>query len=255
MSEAETIHTRSEGRTGWVTLDRPPLNVLDIPTLHALGKALHDLAARSDLIVFRGAGEKGFSAGVEVRDHTPGRVKEMLGAFHGIFRLLWRSECITIAAVHGYCLGGGAELATFCDFVVAAESAEFGQPEVKLGCFPPLALVTYPHLVGARAAADLILSGRKVRAREAQELGLVTRVVADDALDAEVEVLLGELRALSPSTLRMTRRAFWQRAMPEFERSLHEVEELYLNELMKTEDANEGIKAFIEKRVPAWHGR
>jgi len=252
---SETIRVHAAGRTAWVTLDRPPLNIMDIAMMHALGKALHELTARSDFIVFQGAGEKGFSAGAEVRDHLPGRVAEMLGAFHGLFRQLWRADCVTLAAVHGHCLGGGAELATFCDFVIAAESARFGQPEVKLGCFPPVALVTYPVLIGPRAALDLILTGRTLTAREAQQLGLVTRVVPDAELVSAVDGLLGELRGMSTTTLRMTRRALWLRSGMDFEASLHEAEELYLKELMKTEDAHEGIRAFLEKRPPVWHGR
>ena len=251
----ETIHVRTEQRTAWITLDRPPLNIIDIPMMHAVGKALHQLVGHCDIVVFEGAGPKGFSAGVEVRDHTPDRVREMIGAFHGIFRQLWRSDWITLAAVHGHCLGGGCELATFCDFVVATESARFGQPEIKLGCFPPVALVTLPILAGQRAALDLILTGRTVTAREALELGLVTRVVADDALAQGVEVLLAELRALSPLVLRMTRRALWARGESDFENALHAAEELYLKELMKTEDAHEGIRAFLEKRAPVWKAR
>lgn len=255
MSAQETIRVDIAGRTGWITLDRPPLNVMDIPMLHAMGKALHELTAQCDFIVFRGAGEKAFSAGVEVRDHVPGRVEEMLSAFHGVLRQLWRADCLSVAAVHGHCLGGGAELATFCDFVIAAESARFGQPEIKLGCFPPVAMLTYPALCGGRAALDLILTGRTVSAREAKELGLVTRVVPESELSAAVEGLLGELYRLSATVLRMTRRELRRRVDADFEAELHLIEEYYLKELMKTEDANEGIRAFIEKREPVWHGR
>jgi cyclohexa-1,5-dienecarbonyl-CoA hydratase len=152
-------------------------------------------------------------------------------------------------------LGGGAELATFCDFVIASESATYGQPEIKLGCYPPLALVTYPALAGPRAALDLILTGRTISAREAQQIGLVSRVVGNDQLDAEVEKLLGEMHRLSPAVLRLTRRALWQRNGFDFERGLHEMEELYLKELMRMEDPHEGIRAFLEKRQPVWHGK
>ncbi len=259
MSPSETIHVHADGRTAWVTLDRPPLNVLDIAMMKALSSALglqlERLNPKCDFIVFQGAGPKGFSAGAEVRDHTPDRVTEMLEAFHGIFRRLWEAECITIAAVHGHCLGGGMELATFCDFVIATESAVFGQPEIKLGCFPPVAMVLLPHLVGPRAALDLILTGRTISAREAQQLGLVTRVAADDHLTQDVDALLAELRQRSPAVLGMTRRALWRRMGLDFDRSLREVEETYLHQLMKTEDAQEGIRAFLEKRVPTWRGR
>ena len=137
-----TVLTRIEGRTAWITLDRPPLNVLDISMMQELNTALGNVLPQCDFVVFQGNGPKAFSAGAEVGDHLPERVREMLTAFHGVFRRLARADCVTIAAVHGHCLGGGMELATFCDFVLAEESAKFGQPEIKLACFPPIAMIT-----------------------------------------------------------------------------------------------------------------
>ena len=250
-----TVHAIVEQRIARVTLDRPPLNIIDIPMTQALAAVLDDVLPRVDVLIFRGAGAKAFSAGVEVRDHVPERVKEMLEKFHRIFRRLARAKCLTIAGVHGHCLGGGCELATFCDFVVATESATFGQPEIKLGCFPPVAMLTFPRLCGLRAALDLILTGRVISAHEAQQLGLVTRVVPDDRLDDGVNRLVEELRALSPKVLELTRGALRHNRDISFERQLDAVEEFYLSELMKTEDAAEGIRAFLEKRAPVWRGR
>lgn len=255
MSVPGTVRTEITGRTGWLTLERPPLNVMDIPMLHALGKALHELTALCDFVVFRGAGDRAFSAGVEIRDHLPDRVEEMLSAFHGVLRQIWRADCLSIAVVRGHCLGGGAELATFCDFVIAAESAQFGQPEIRLGCFPPVAMLTYPALCGPRAALELILTGQTISAAEARRLGLVTRVVPDDGLDAAVAELLGELERMSTTVLRMTRRELRRRIDANFEADLHRIEEFYLQELMKTPDALEGIRAFLEKRTPVWQSR
>jgi cyclohexa-1,5-dienecarbonyl-CoA hydratase len=255
VSQTASIHVHADGRTAWITLDRPPLNVMDIAMMRELDQALAGLLQQCDFIIFQGAGPKGFSAGAEVKDHTPDRVADMLHAFHSIFHQLASSDCVTIAAVHGACLGGGCELATFCDFVVAAESAKFGQPEIKLGCFPPVALVTFPALVGLRHALDLILTGRTIPAPEAKQLGLDSRVVPDDALAASVDTLLKELGGLSPAVLRMTRRSLLQRSGMDFEKSLREVEQFYLNHLMKTEDAREGIQAFLEKRAPVWQNR
>jgi cyclohexa-1,5-dienecarbonyl-CoA hydratase len=255
----EAVQVRAEGRTVWVTLDRPPLNVLDITTMKLLARALGKLfdppGGACDFLIFTGAGAKAFSAGAEVADHAPDRVGSMLAAFHHIFRQLARADCITIAAVHGHCLGGGMELATFCDFVISTESARFGVPEIKLGCFPPVAMITLPELVGPRAAMDLILTGREFGAAEAKTLGLATRVVSDDSLDKSVRALIAEFRALSPAVLKLTARAMRRRLRDEFENDLSKVEQVYLNQLMKTEDAREGIRAFMEKRPPSWRGR
>ncbi len=254
-TQTSTIRVRTEGRTSWITLHRPPLNILDIAMMREMDHALTDIFKHSDFIVFEGAGAKGFSAGAEVKDHTPDRVADMLRAFHAIFRMLSRADCVTIAAVHGVCLGGGCELATFCDFVIATESAKFGQPEIRLGCFPPVAVVTFPALIGLRAAMDLILTGRTISAAEAKQLGLISRVVPDDALVAGVEELLSELRKHSPAVVRLTRWGLLDRAGMDFEKHLRDAEELYLDELMKTEDAQEGIRAFLEKRTPVWQDR
>jgi cyclohexa-1,5-dienecarbonyl-CoA hydratase len=251
----ETIQVQLEGRTAWITLDRPPLNILDISMMEALDAALARVLPKSDFIIFQGAGTKSFSAGADAADHTPERVGKMLAAFHGIFRRLASADCVKIAAVHGYCLGGGMELATFCDFVLASESAQFGQPEIKLGCFPPVALVTLPRLIGMQAAAHLILTGQQINAAEGYRLGLVTRVVPDDGLNGAVEKLLEELSALSPRVLHLTRRTLGQLHSADFLKQLEEAERVYLSELMKTHDAQEGIRAFLEKRTPIWKGR
>jgi len=248
----ETISIRIERRTAWITLDRPPLNILDIQMMEDLDAALQRALPQSDFVIFQGAGSKTFSAGAEIADHTPERVSKMLSAFHVIFRRLSKADCLKIAAVHGHCLGGGMELATFCDFVIATESAQFGQPEIKLGCFPPVAMVTLPYLIGMRAAADLILTGRQISAAEAQRLGLITRVVSDSELRHAVSELLEELRALSPSVLQLTRKTLWNLHCAEFAKQLEEVERVYLSVLMKTHDAQEGIRAFLEKRKPVW---
>jgi cyclohexa-1,5-dienecarbonyl-CoA hydratase len=179
----------------------------------------------------------------------------MLCAFHAVFRRLAVADCLTIAAVHGYCLGGGMELATSCDFVLAAESAQFGQPEIKLGCFPPVAMVTLPRRIGLQAAAHLILTGEQISATEAHRLGLATRVVPNQELHTAVESLLGELRTLSPTVLHLTRKTLAWLHSADFLKQLEEVERVYLSELMQTHDAQEGIRAFLEKREPIWKGK
>lgn len=246
------VHVALDRRVATISLDRPPLNVMNIAMMDELHSAIASVASRCDVLILRGAGERAFSAGAEIADHVPERVGDMLRAFHRVFVELWRGKMVTLAEVHGHCLGGGCELATFCNFVVAAESATFGQPEIKLGCFPPVAMVTFPRLIGMRSALDVILSGRTLSASEAHRIGLVTRVVPPGDLEQAVASFVEDLRALSPSVLSMARRALWNSDGFDFERSLQSVEEFYLNELMRTHDANEGIRAFLEKRQPIW---
>ncbi|HKV27217.1 MAG TPA: enoyl-CoA hydratase/isomerase family protein [Candidatus Acidoferrales bacterium] len=255
MLALESVRVRTEGRVARIMLDRPPLNVMNIAMMREVHAAIEELGPEMDILVFQGSGDRGFSAGAEVADHIPERIADMLQTFHGIFREIWNGRFITISAVRGHCLGGGCELATFCDFVIATESAKFGQPEIKLGCFPPVAMVTFPALAGMRAAMDLILSGRTISAREAQRFGLVSQIVADDELENAVAALLDDLGSLSPSVLSMARRTLWKTAGLDFERGLETVEELYLRDLIKTKDAQEGIRAFLEKRVPVWQGK
>jgi cyclohexa-1,5-dienecarbonyl-CoA hydratase len=249
------VRLRIENRTAWIALNRPPLNILNIAMMRELDAVLKTAIPKCDFLVFKGEGPKAFSAGADVADHAPNRVAKMLAAFHAVFRRLAAADCVTIASVHGFCLGGGMELATFCDFVVAAGLAEFGQPEIKLGCFPPVAMITLPELIGMRAATDLILTGRQIGAPEAQLIGLVARVVPDAELAKATDELLAQLRSLSPAVLRLTRRALWRLHAAEFSKHLAQVERIYLTKLMKSADAQEGIRAFLEKRAPAWQGK
>jgi cyclohexa-1,5-dienecarbonyl-CoA hydratase len=251
----QSIQVESRERIAHLVLSKPPLNILDIPMMLEISEALDRLSTKVGFVLFSAAADRGFSAGADVRDHAPGRAAKMLESFHGIVRRIASSNWITIAAVHGVCLGGGCELATFCDFVVADETATFSQPEIKLGCFPPVAVVTFPRLMGPRAATDMILSGRTLSAIEAREMGLVSRVVPAGKAQEAATRLLVELGALSPAALRLGRRALGRFAGAEFEAALRESERLYIRELLRTEDAAEGVRAFIEKRAPVWQGR
>ena len=182
-------------------------------------------------------------------------MKPMLEAFHDVFRRLRRLECVTLAAVRGAALGGGAELATFCDVVIAGDDATFGQPEIKLGVFPPVAAIHYPRRVGVARALGLLLGGEVVGAAEAQRLGLVDRVVPAAVLEEAVTAQVERFRALSAPVLRLTKRAVVESLGRDFEQALAEVEDLYRYQLMATEDAAEGLRAFMEKRKPIWKDR
>lgn len=255
MSE-RFIHYAEDPDVARITLDRPPLNILDIEMIGELAAALDRVAAQPRLkaLVLGGRG-KGFSAGVSVEDHIGSRARAMLDAFHGLFRRLHGLDCVTIAAVHGPALGGGSELATFCDVVIAAEGATLGQPEIKVGVFPPIAALHYPVRVGYARALRLIVSGDVISAAEAERIGLVDRVVPPDGLSEAVEAETRRYRSLSAAVLRITKRAVREAHGVRFEEILATLEKLYHDELMATADADEGLRAFVEKRRPVWKDR
>jgi len=239
-----------------IVLHHPPLNVIDIAMMERLSESLADIERRTDasIIVLRGEG-KSFSAGVDVAAHTPERIEEMLQKFHGVIRTIVATKKVTIAAVDGHCLGGGAELAMLCDMVYTTESAHWGFPEIRLGCYPPVACTALAALVGQKRAAELILTGKMINGSEAAEIGLATRAVADGELEKAVAACIEQLGKLSPAALAIAKKASYAWDSMHFDKGLARAEKIYLEDLMKTADAQEGIRAFIEKREPRWSGR
>jgi cyclohexa-1,5-dienecarbonyl-CoA hydratase len=239
-----------------IGLRHPPLNVIDVPTMEELSQALALIESRADISVIVISGEGGnFSAGVEVAAHTPDKIEEMLAKFHAVIRALVASRKVTIASVHGHCLGGGAELAMVCDLVYTTDSAQWGFPEIKLACYPPVACAALAALVGQKRAAELILTGRTVSGIEAAEMGLATRALPANQINAAVNESLNRLRELSPSVLAVTKKAIYSWDSVHFDKGLARAERIYLDELMQTADAHEGIRAFMEKRGPKWLGK
>ena len=239
-----------------VSLHNPPLNVIDVPMMEELSQALTDIESRNDMaVVVLNAPGKAFSVGVDVAAHTPDKVQEMLTKFHTVIRALVSSKKVTIAAVQGHCLGGGAELAMVCDMVYTARDARWGFPEIKLGCFPPVAAVGLAALVGQKRAAELVLTGRQISGAEALAIGLANAAVNEQELEAAVSEVLERLSRLSPASLAATKRAFYCWDAMHFDKGLARAEQVYLDELMKTEDAREGITAWMEKRDPKWSGK
>lgn len=239
-----------------ITLHHPPLNVIDVPMMEELAQSLTEIEARQDIsaIVLSGDG-KAISAGVDVAAHAPDKVNEMLTKFHAVIRVLVASRKVTIAAVHGHCLGGGAELAMVCDIVYTTESAQWGFPEIKLACYPPVACAALAALVGQKRAAELILTGRTIGGIEAAEIGLANRAVTEDSLQAAVDECIAHLRKLSPAALAMAKKASYAWDSMHFDKGLARAERIYFEELMQTADAHEGIRAFMEKREPKWIGK
>jgi cyclohexa-1,5-dienecarbonyl-CoA hydratase len=237
-----------------ITLERPPLNVLDVPTIRALQGAVAPLRERTDLrtVVFRSGLAGTFSAGADVRDHTRERAPEMLEAFHGLIRLLDALPQSTLAAVDGLCLGGGCELALFCDVVLATPRATFGQPEIDLACFPPVAAAWLTRLA-PRAAYEMVLGGAAIPAAEAAAAGLITRVVED--LDGATQEWVERLAGKSAAALAAARRALRTGATGSFDDALARLEALYVADVLPSDDATEGVAAFLEKRPPSWRNR
>ena len=237
-----------------ITLNAPPLNIMDLAMIEELRTALQKAEAIPEVqvIVFRGSGPRGFSAGVSVQDHTPDRLGNVLPRFDDLFCLLAGTEKITLAAAHGFCFGGGFELAAMCDLVVAAETAQFAQPEIKLGQFAPVGVILLPYLIGYRKAAELLFTGSTIDARQAEALGLVNRVVPEDQLSDAVEELLCQIAAQSQAILRLTK-SFLRRASGlNFQALLRESEDFFFESVARTEESKEGISAFLEKRPPRW---
>jgi cyclohexa-1,5-dienecarbonyl-CoA hydratase len=239
-----------------ISLHNPPLNVIDIEMMEDLTQTLAEVEARPEIsiVVFAGS-ETTFSAGVDAAAHTPDKVETMLAKFHTVVRGLVSTRKITVAAVCGHCLGGGAELAMVCDLVYTAESTRWGFPEIKLGCYPPVAATALAALVGQKYASDLILTGRSISGREAASMGLANRAVADGEVQSVVEESLQLLSRLSPTALALAKKAIYAWDSIHFDKGLARAEKIYLDELMKTDDAQEGIDAFLQKRDPLWKNK
>jgi cyclohexa-1,5-dienecarbonyl-CoA hydratase len=255
-SKLKRISVEIDGAVARIGLRNPPLNVIDVPMMEELTQTLAEIEGQASvsLIVICGDG-KAFSAGVDVVAHTPDNVEEMLTKFHAVIRALIATKKVTVAAVHGHCLGGGAELAMVCDMVYTTENAQWGFPEIKLGCYPPVACAALAALVGQKRAAELILTGRSITGGEAAAIGLATRTVASEQLDSAVDECVHELMELSSAALAVTKKAFYAWDSMHFDKGLARAEKVYIEDLMKTADAHEGIRAFMEKRAPKWVGK
>lgn len=249
MSKLELDKTKTAYE---ITLSDPPLNILDMAMLTELRNALRHVKNDRPLLIISAAGEKAFSAGASVQDHMGDRIEQMLTTFHECFRLLSRLDLVSVALVRGAALGGGCELALAADFVLASTKAKFGQPEIALGVFPPVAVYQLSRQVPPRRGLELLLTGDPVDAATAREMGMVNAVFEHVSFDEESRSWMERLLRHSASSLRLAKRAFRIASAGNFSDRLARVEELYLSELMETFDANEGLSAFLEKRKPSW---
>jgi len=256
VSEEGHVRLAREGAVMRLTLHRPPLNVLDRGLNGAIADAVRDACLDPTVaaLVIEGGDARGFSAGVEVADHTPELVEGMLAAFHGAVRAVQAAPMPTLAAIHGFAMGGGLELALACDLIVVEDDVRLGLPEIRLGAYPPVAAAVLPARIGWARATECVLGGEELTPARALEWGLVNRVCARGALAAATETLLAPILRHSTAVVREAKRALREGAAggPD---ALARIERRYMGDLCRLEDADEGIRAFIEKRAPHWRGR
>ena len=252
----KTIIVEERDMIGRITFNNLPLNILNIEMMKEINQALKGFQSKNLKVLILNANGKAFSAGVDVSDHTKEKVGEMIHVFHEIFTNLNKINSPTVALVNGAALGGGCEVATFCDIIIASEKSKFGQPEIKVGVFPPVAAAIFPKLMWSKKALELIVTGDVISAEEAKELGLVNHILPVENFDEDAEKIITEkLASNSAIVLQLTKRAFMEGATRNYSESIKEIENIYLNELMKTSDANEGLAAFLEKRQPVWKNK
>jgi cyclohexa-1,5-dienecarbonyl-CoA hydratase len=247
------IQTELKDGVATLTLNRAPLNVLNIEMMKEINAYFEGLLREKSLrlLVVQAAG-KLFSAGAAVEDHVGDLAPKMIDAFHRMFRLMDQLKVPSIAVVNGAALGGGCELALYCDMVLATEKAKFGQPEIQVGVFPPIAALVMPRIIGRKKAMELVLSGDTIGAQEALSLGLVNKVVPEASLSSEVSGFIERFTKLSGVVLKMAKEAVLAGLNDDMDKGLKAIEKIYVAQLMKTHDANEGLKAFLEKRKPTW---
>lgn len=256
MAEPQFLKVVKENQVARITLDRPKHNVLDIPMMNELNAELEKIAADTELkcVVITGEG-KSFCAGVEVADHKPDNVDQMVAVFNRIFELINMIDIPVIAAVNGACLGGGMEVAIACDIVLASEKAIFGQPEIKLGFFPPYAALRLPELVGVAKAIEIVTTGQNYTAQQAKDLGFVSQVASVEGFAELVDNTVKQITMSSPLIIRLNKRAVKRHIGTSFFQGVDLVSNYFLKTLMKTEDTLEGIASFEEKRRPVWKNR
>jgi len=247
------IQTELKEGVAILTLNRVPLNVLNIEMMEEINTYFEGLMKEKTLklLVIQAMG-KAFSAGVDVGEHLGDLVYKMIEVFHKIFRLMDGLKVPSIAVVNGSALGGGCELALYCDMVIATEKAKFGQPEIQVGVFPPIAALLFPRMIGRKKALELILSGDIISVQEALSLGLINKIVPEASLTEEVNGFIEKFKKLSGIVLKLTKEATLAGLDDDMDKGLKVIEKIYLDRLMKTHDAIEGLKAFLDKRKPTW---
>lgn len=250
------IHLDTAQGVARITLNRPPANVLSVEMMQELATAIESLEYQREvkLVTLFGSG-KYFSAGFELGDHLGDRAYLMLESFRRIFEAIAKVDKPTLAVVAGPALGAGSILAAACDMALAAQSAKLGHPEIRGGVFNTVAAALLPRLVGRKRAFEILMMGTSLAAADAERLGLITRAVPDDRLEAEVAAIVQRFQEASAPVVQLTRRAITGGLDLSYEDAVRHAEDVYLNQLLGTQDVEEGLRAVSEKRKPAWKDR
>jgi enoyl-CoA hydratase/carnithine racemase len=252
----EHIRIEEEGKRATLTLDRPPGHLLSIAMMDEINQGLLALRDRGTLevLVIRGA-DGVFSEGMDLADHGRDRLQRLLQVYSRIFETLRMIDMVSVAAVQGRAWGSGFELALGCNLIVASESARFRFPEIDRGVIPHVATIILPRVAPRRKAMEWILTGNEVPSEELAGYGLVNRILADHAFDAELDAFVSTLTAKSGPVLQLAKRAQYEAYYSTYEEALYRVQNLYLRELMELEDPGEGVRAHLEGRTPEWGDR
>ena len=256
LNELEYVKVRMEGSVARMTLNRPEHNLLNEPMLREMADAIDQFGQREEIkLIVLDSACKVFCGGIEVGEYTSQRVFQMLDAFHSAFSGILETAKPVICVVNGPAIGGGAELAAFGDMVIATPKARFAQPEISIGVFPPLASTILPYLVGPKKALELVLTGEPVTAERALEMGLINRLVAEADLEKTVNDLVARISGHSGPVLAMAKKAILNGMGLSLKDGLKQSMNIFLNELYRLEDSQEGLHALVEKRKPNWKNR
>jgi cyclohexa-1,5-dienecarbonyl-CoA hydratase len=226
-----------------IEFSHPPLNIIDFEMMSELSDALDEANSANFLIL--SSSLQHFSAGVDVKIHTPDQVPEMLDRFHKVIRKLYHFPGLTISAIHGHALGGGMELALCSDVILADKNSSIGFPEITLACFPPVATILVP-----RSAQWLLFSGESITAQRAYELGIINQLYEDES---ELKKIIDGFKSHSADAVRSLKSAIRKTSSLNFDRALAEAERVYKEELLKSPDVLEAVKLFLEKRAKVRH--
>jgi cyclohexa-1,5-dienecarbonyl-CoA hydratase len=239
-----------------ITMNHPPYNVLTVPMMTELAEAIESLNGRGDIkCILLDSSQKMFSAGISLEDSRPERVFQTLDAFTRVFQAVSEISKPLIVVVNGQAIGAGSEMVAFGDMIIATENARFAQPEVKMGVFPPFAAIMLPQLIGPKKTYEMILTGQPLSAEEAQQLGLINKMVPETELSKTVNDVLGRIGEISAPVLEMTKKVIGSTMGMPLDEAIKRSHNIYLNQLMDLEDAHEGLRAVIEKRKPVWKNK